>query len=103
MFIFVRKDSDMWVCPTAYRNNGRKAVYEELDCKRNKKLYVKVFFWLGRFFILLLYRKNYGKVFFLLFLQFYFDFSLSNRRQASSENRLSVENQPRVRAAKNNS
>ena len=65
--------------------------FYELDCERNQKFYVEVFFGLGDFFILLFYCKKF---------QFYFAVMPSNRRQASSENRISVENQRRVRAGK---
>ena len=36
-YLFVRSDSDMCLWPTAHRNNGRKAVYEELICERKQK------------------------------------------------------------------
>ena len=99
MLIFVRRDSVMCVCPTAHMNNDRKKFYEELDCERNQKFYVEVFFGLGGFLSCCSMVKNYGEMF---FLHIYFDVSPSNRRQASAENRISVKNQPRVRAAKNN-
>ena len=96
MHIFVERDSDMCVCPTAHMNNDRKAFYE-LDCERNQKFYVEVFLTREIFLSCCSIVKNYGKMF---FLRFYFAVMPSNRNQASSENRISVENQHRGRAAK---
>ena len=36
-YLFVRRDSDMCVWPTAHRNNYRKAVYEGPNCERKQK------------------------------------------------------------------
>ena len=66
--------------------------------KGTKNSMLKVFFGLGDFYSFVLPIKNYREMF---FLQFYFVVLHGNRCQASSDNRYSVENQPRVRAAKN--
>ena len=69
MLIFVRRDSVMCVCPTAHINNDRKNFYEELDCERNQKFYVEVFFGLGDFFVLLfLWQKLEERCFFSKFI-----------------------------------
>ena len=96
MLIFVQRDSDVCVCPTAHINNYKKAFYE-LDCERNQKVYVEVFLTWEIFLSCCSIVKNYGEMF---FFQFYFAVMPSNRNQASLENRISVENQHRVRAAK---
>ena len=80
----------------------QKAVYEAVDCERNQKFYVKVFFGWEAFLSRCSSGKKLRKCF---FNQFCFDVSHINRRQAISENRDSVwkENQSRMRAAKLNS
>ena len=50
MLIFVRRDSDMCVCPMAQTNNTEKNSMKNWIVKENQKFYVKVFFGLGRFF-----------------------------------------------------
>ena len=96
--IFARRDSDMCVRPIAHRNNGRKAVYEELDCERKKNSMLKCFLAWETFLSCCSSGKKLRRY---LFLQFYFDVSPGNIRPGFiKKQRLSVQNQLRVRAAK---
>ena len=53
-------------------NNGRKVVYEELDCERNQKFYVEVCFFGRLFYPVVLTVKKLRRCFFLQFEKVFF-------------------------------